>query len=204
MLSKQITQLRKSQNISQSQLARHLGVSPSTVGMYEQGRRVPDLGTLTAMSRLFCVSLDYLITGENFAQKRPQPPEELQFPLSCDILTPLKETRGILMMITDRKVIGSRLCAMRKKRGLTQADVAAAANMSGRAYADIERGDTNMHVDTMLHICQALCISPNEIFMEECDSAALRHQELLQYLSSCTHEDIEKVRDLLDAISKLI
>ena len=61
MLSKQITDLRKKQGISQSQLAKELNVSPSTIGMYEQGRRVPDLDTLIAMARLFNVSLDYLV-----------------------------------------------------------------------------------------------------------------------------------------------
>lgn len=66
MLSKQITYLRKKSGISQSQLASILKVSPSTIGMYEQGRRVPDLTTLVSLSRFFGVSLDYLITGKEF------------------------------------------------------------------------------------------------------------------------------------------
>lgn len=66
MLSKQITDLRKKQGMSQSQLAKELNVSPSTIGMYEQGRRVPDLDTLIAMARLFNVSLDYLVIGKEF------------------------------------------------------------------------------------------------------------------------------------------
>ena len=66
MLSKQITDLRKKQGMSQSQLAKELNISPSAIGMYEQGRRVPDLDTLIAMARLFNVSLDYLVTGKEF------------------------------------------------------------------------------------------------------------------------------------------
>lgn len=66
MLSKQITKLRKKQGMSQSQLAKELNVRPSTIGMYEQRRRVPDLDTLLAMARLFNVSLDYLVTGKEF------------------------------------------------------------------------------------------------------------------------------------------
>ena len=66
MLSKQITDLRKKQGMSQSQLAKELSVSPSTIGMYEQGRRVPALDTLISMARLFNVSLDYLVTGKEF------------------------------------------------------------------------------------------------------------------------------------------
>lgn len=66
MLSKQIASLRKESRMSQSQLAAELKVSPSTIGMYEQGRRIPDIHTLISMARLFGVSLDYLITGEEF------------------------------------------------------------------------------------------------------------------------------------------
>ena len=68
MLSKQITNLRKRSGMSQSQLASAINVSPSAIGMYEQGRRIPDLTTLVSISRFFGVSLDYLITGEDFCQ----------------------------------------------------------------------------------------------------------------------------------------
>lgn len=67
MLSHRIIFLRKKTGISQADLARALRISPSTVGMYEQGRRIPDLETLIAMSRFFDVSLDYLITGAEHA-----------------------------------------------------------------------------------------------------------------------------------------
>ena len=66
MLHNRIAQERRNLGLSQMQLARKLKISPSAMGMYEQGRRTPDLQTLTAMSRLFRVSLDYLITGEEF------------------------------------------------------------------------------------------------------------------------------------------
>ena len=47
-------------------MAKELSVSPSTIGMYEQGRRIPALDTLISMARLFNVSLDYLVTGKEF------------------------------------------------------------------------------------------------------------------------------------------
>ena len=61
-----IMQLRKKANMSQLQFAEALHVSASTVGMYEQARRVPSLDILIRMSTIFSVSLDYLITGANF------------------------------------------------------------------------------------------------------------------------------------------
>lgn len=52
--------------MSQLQLAEALHISASTIGMYEQGRRSPGLDVLIRMSRIFGVSLDYLITGTEF------------------------------------------------------------------------------------------------------------------------------------------
>lgn len=66
MLSERLTALRKGKGYSQSQLAQALNLSPSTVGMYEQGRRVPDLDTLIALAKLYRISLDYLITGREY------------------------------------------------------------------------------------------------------------------------------------------
>ena len=66
MLSCRIAQLRRRTGLSQSQLAHQLHISPSALGMYEQGRRTPSLEILVQMSRIFNVSLDYLITGSEF------------------------------------------------------------------------------------------------------------------------------------------
>lgn len=63
MLGARIATLRRSRDMSQESLAKALGVSPSAVGMYEQGRREPSAATLVALSRLFGVSTDYLLTG---------------------------------------------------------------------------------------------------------------------------------------------
>ena len=64
MLGARIAALRRSQGMSQGQLAQKLGVSSSAVGMYEQGRREPAAATLVALSACFGVSTDYLLTGK--------------------------------------------------------------------------------------------------------------------------------------------
>lgn len=63
MLGPRIAALRRSCGMSQAQLAEKLKISPSAVGMYEQGRREPGVETLVAMARLFDISTDYLLTG---------------------------------------------------------------------------------------------------------------------------------------------
>lgn len=67
MLSCRIAQLRQSVQMNQFQLAQALHLSPSTIGMYEQGRRTPNIDILIQMSKLFNVSLDYLLTGSEFS-----------------------------------------------------------------------------------------------------------------------------------------
>ena len=64
MLGKRIAETRQKQGLSQADLAERLRISPSTVGMYEQGRREPPIDVLIAMSEEFGVTIDYLITGK--------------------------------------------------------------------------------------------------------------------------------------------
>lgn len=64
MLGTRIASLRQSFGLSQAELARRLHISPSAIGMYEQGRREPSVDTLIALSREFGVSLDYLLSGQ--------------------------------------------------------------------------------------------------------------------------------------------
>ena len=63
MIGQRIAALRRDAKMSQAELARQLQVSPSAVGMYEQGRREPSADTLVKLSRIFQVSTDYLLTG---------------------------------------------------------------------------------------------------------------------------------------------
>jgi len=64
MLGPRIAALRREAGWSQAELARQLQVSPSAIGMYEQGRREPSAAILVSMSQLFGVSTDYLLTGK--------------------------------------------------------------------------------------------------------------------------------------------
>lgn len=64
MLGARIAALRREAGLNQAELARRLRISPSAVGMYEQGRREPPLDTLVALARELGVTVDYLLTGQ--------------------------------------------------------------------------------------------------------------------------------------------
>lgn len=61
MLNEKIRQLRAELGLTQAELARRLQVSPSTVGMYEQGRRMPDGRMLTRIAAVLECSTDELL-----------------------------------------------------------------------------------------------------------------------------------------------
>ena len=56
MFGQNLKKLRTSKNLSQSKLSKILGISSSTIGMYEQGRRFPDQTILTKIADFFDVS----------------------------------------------------------------------------------------------------------------------------------------------------
>ncbi|WPX09220.1 helix-turn-helix domain-containing protein [Anaerocellum danielii] len=65
MLSEKLRELRKKNGFTQPQLAERLSLSPSTIGMYEQGRRLPDIETLQKIAEFFGVSLEFSLTKED-------------------------------------------------------------------------------------------------------------------------------------------
>ncbi|MBQ7943738.1 MAG: helix-turn-helix transcriptional regulator [Lachnospiraceae bacterium] len=56
-----LVRLRKSNGMSQEELAEKLGVSRQAVSRWELGSTLPDIPNLTQLSELFGVSADYLI-----------------------------------------------------------------------------------------------------------------------------------------------
>lgn len=101
------------------------------------------------------------------------------------------------MLIYDFHTIGNKLLAIRKRMGLTQAEVAEAAGLSDRTYADIERGTVNMRIETILRICNVLHITPDEILTENNSTLAVRQNEILGRLNACNPKDKETALQLL-------
>ena len=96
------------------------------------------------------------------------------------------------MLVFDLHTIGNKLLTIRKRMGMTQAEVAEAADLSDRAYADIERGCVN----NVLHII------PDELLTEETTSLAYQQEELWKRLSACNPKDRETALQLLSVYLK--
>ena len=101
------------------------------------------------------------------------------------------------MLLFDKRQIGNRLLALRKRAGMTQQELVEAAGLSDRTYADIERGETNMRVGTMLRICQTLHVTPDEILTDSENEVAPSLDDLMERLNSCSSKDRETALKLL-------
>lgn len=108
------------------------------------------------------------------------------------------------MLIFEMHSVGNILLAIRKKRGLTQAETAEIAGLSDRTYAEIERGTVNMRVDTMLRICSALGITPDDILTDESHSLNALQEELFDRLSACCVKDRKAALSILSVFLKAI
>ena len=101
------------------------------------------------------------------------------------------------MLISDVNIIGNKLLTFRKQKGLTQAEVAELAEISDRTYADIERGSTNMRMETLVSICKALNITPNQILIDDDNLLMIEQEKLFKQLNSCKTKERETALKLL-------
>lgn len=66
---KGLREIRKKKGYSQLKVAMDLNISREALSYYENGKRSPDLEMLVKMSEYFNASIDYLITGKEFARR---------------------------------------------------------------------------------------------------------------------------------------
>lgn len=114
----------------------------------------------------------------------------------------MQEEEVLEMLVFDLHQIGNKLLAVRKRMGLTQAEVAEAAGLSDRTYADIERGTVNMRTETILRICSVLHITPDEVLTNNKTSLYAHQAELLERLNACNPKDRETALQLLSVYLK--
>lgn len=64
MISKRLKELRKLNQITQINFAKKIGVTAGAVGLWETGKRLPDIEMVFKIAKMFNVSTDYLL-GED-------------------------------------------------------------------------------------------------------------------------------------------
>lgn len=76
----------------------------------------------------------------------------------------MHQTETILSMQTVQKAIGSRIRELRTKRGWSQEEFADHCGIHRSHMGEIERGETNLTLSTLLVITQKLDITVSALF----------------------------------------
>lgn len=97
-LGARVAELRKTQGITQMQLAEWLGVSQQTINAYEVGRRRMAISALPILARLLGVSMEELI-GEDAKPAKRGPTPKLQQQIERIGLLPKTQQRVLMQMI---------------------------------------------------------------------------------------------------------
>jgi transcriptional regulator with XRE-family HTH domain len=68
LFNERLKELRKKSGLSQSELAQKIGISKSSINMYERGEREPGLEVLEAIADFFNVDMNYLLGTSDVSQ----------------------------------------------------------------------------------------------------------------------------------------
>ena len=74
MISDNIRNYRKANNLSQDELAEKLGVSRQSISLWENGQTQPTLDNIIALAKIFHVTSDALLSSES-SEAVPEPAE---------------------------------------------------------------------------------------------------------------------------------
>ena len=97
--------LRRSKYLLQSDIAKKLNVSTSTVGMWEQGRAQPDSWCIKQLANLFNVTADYLLDNDVKDDKNKELLETISVDLADPISRVLYKKTSELKSERDKKIV---------------------------------------------------------------------------------------------------
>lgn len=102
---------------------------------------------------------------------------------------------------TQLKDIGQRLRSARVAAGLTQSDVAFAADIRTSHISDIENGKKQLSILTFCKIIEALRVSADEILRPNTPEVNRIYQnEFAQLLQDCTPAEIESILKIVKEV----
>ncbi len=97
----------------------------------------------------------------------------------------------------DKKQIGLNIKESREKRKMTQEKLAEYADLSTVHVSHLETGKASMSMCSLLAICDALNVTPNEILLGEYPPPDPDKKPVKNGLDDITHEDKLLLRQIL-------
>ena len=74
------------------------------------------------------------------------------------------------------KLVGQRIKEIRKSKGMTQADLAKAANMAASNVSELENGKTQIQLLTLMNIIEGLQVSADDVLRPNVPSVRSLYQ----------------------------
>ncbi|MEH7379102.1 helix-turn-helix transcriptional regulator [Bacillus sp. JJ1533] len=103
------------------------------------------------------------------------------------------------------ELVGQRIKKFRTEKKLKQERLAELADITTKHLGEIERAETNVSLVTLERICQALEISPSQLFTPYEDVKHIKNpQILLSLIDLLENKPIELQKDLLKIMKILI
>ncbi len=104
------------------------------------------------------------------------------------------------------KLIGQRLRAIRKSRGLTQEELAERADISPQHCSGAENGSAKISLPALIRVCNALDATPDEILMDSVKkpSPMMVQKDIANVFADCTADEVflmlSQARSLKEAL----
>jgi len=101
----------------------------------------------------------------------------------------------------ETRRIGAKIKEIRRKRGMSQKELASKANISLSHMSEIETGRQVLMLPTFIRIIEALNISANEILKcSDGETIRLYESELLELLSGCSNDQFDSILRIIKEI----
>lgn len=108
-------------------------------------------------------------------------------------------------MIDIREIFGKRVRYYRKNRKLSQEQLAELCDLHPTYIGQLERGEKNASLETIMRVCEGLSISPDVLFeniVPKTESGAA--QEIYNIAASLPTEKQQALLDIVEKIADIV
>lgn len=143
-----LRELRTAAGLTQRGLYQRCGVRQVCLSRYEHGATVPRAGTLRRLAGALRIPVEELLAGVENVTLREEKQDAEKRRIRREPSSP----------------VGNRLAELRRARGLTQKELAAAAGVTAAAVCRWERGNRDIPTLTLAKLCRAMGLEPSAFF----------------------------------------
>lgn len=169
--NERLKQLRKNADLSQQDFSKLIGVSKSSINMYERGEREPGIETIGNIADFFNVNVDYLLG-------------------KTDTKTSSKVAKSGTLGLGATRNYASHFRRYREDAGMTQEQLASELNLDVRYIIDLESGRCFPQREVIFLFCDYFGITPDFLdgmIFDRAEDGDMDAEYILTRVKSCSH-----------------